>query len=340
MDQFKESLSANYFRRFGAEIEINAFDGRNRPVGYEDGALPSGAFEVSSIINQSCNEKVVVHKWGHDHHNDSWVVKPDGSCGLEVCTPVMKGYHGLNRLCKAVSGMKKHPVVKADNRCSFHVHIDVSDMSERQVANIVAWWIKCEPVFIDSVPSHRKKNHYCQYIGITDIFDSLDVDLENTIRKLGNCKYYTINTYHYYNEKRKTIEIRIMDNHCCLDAWMAKNWIRLLLHFVEQAASKPVQEIYEKGNQWSGYCWLDPLDVYEFLGFLPEQSNLSPGLEQTRSWFTTRLKENCQNPNLTGFLGSNSRKIAIQQIIDLHKKLIPLNYSVTENDIFNDYFRV
>jgi hypothetical protein len=64
--------------------------------------------------------------------------------------------------------------IQSDNRCSFHVHIDVSDLSEIKLASVISWWIKCEPVFLDSVPAKRKKNQYCQFLGEMDIFDDIE----------------------------------------------------------------------------------------------------------------------------------------------------------------------
>jgi hypothetical protein len=105
MDSRKENLNLNYVRRFGVEIEINSFDMLNRPM--EDGMLPAGIYYVGNLVQKTSQEKVLIHKWGNDHHNDVWIVKPDGSCGLEVCTPVMKGWNGVLRTCKVIDGFHK-----------------------------------------------------------------------------------------------------------------------------------------------------------------------------------------------------------------------------------------
>lgn len=338
MDSTKEILSLDSNRRFGVEIEINAFDMRSRP--FVEGDLPEGIQYVGNLIQKITEERVLIHAWGNDHHNDVWIVKPDGSCGMEVCTPVMKGWNGLIRTCKVIDEFSKNEKITSDQRCSFHVHVDVSDLNEWQLASVITWWVKCEPVFLDSVPACRKKNQYCQCLGQTDIFDNIEDGLfppEVLLVKLGRCKYYTINTFHYHNKKRKTIEFRIMDNECCLDPWMAKNWIRLIIHFVESAIKRGIPIRYEFGNKWSGYSWLDPFDVFDFLGFSGEY-DLSPGLQQVKSWFITRLHTHSKNLGLRGVMSDVGRKISQEQI-DLMYDVLPIQ-EVCKEDLYGDKFRI
>jgi hypothetical protein len=342
MDFGKESLSLNYIRRFGVEIEINSFDMRDRPIGYDDGALPDGIHYVGNLVQKLTQEKVLIHKWGNDHNNDLWIIKPDGSCGMEVCTPVLKGWMGLMQVCRVIDGFSKNQKISADDRCSLHVHVDVSDLTEPQLASILTWWIKSEPVFLDSVPPKRKKNRYCQLLGQTDIFDEIEdglLSFDTLVRKLGICKYYTINTFHYHYKKRKSIEFRIMDNECCLNPWMAKNWVRLVLHFVEKAIQKGLPPSYEPGNKWSSYCWLDPIDLFEFLGFMPGQCDLSPGLQQVRSWFVGRLDSQSRNTGLLGVMSDRGRRIAHNQIDQLMKEISP-KIAFSNEDIYSENFRV
>lgn len=343
MDSSKENLNLNYVRRFGVEIEINSFDGRNRPNGYEDGELPSGIHYIGNLVQKLSQERVLIHKWGNDHNNDVWIVKPDGSCGMEVCTPVMKGWNGILRTCRVIDGFGKDIKIESDSRCSFHIHVDVADLTEAQLASVISWWIKCEPVFLDSVPSQRKKNQYCQFLGEMDIFENIEDGLlpnESLLKKVGHCKYYTINTFHYQNKKRKTIEFRIMDSACCLDPWMAKNWIRLVLHFVERAVLKGLPPEFESGNKWSGYCWLDPIDVFDFLGFTLGKYEISPGLQQVRSWFISRLHSQSKNTGLSGVMSDRARRVSFQQIDELYSNLAFQECGSLEDEIYGVNFRV
>lgn len=340
MDQ-KEYLAFQTFRRFGVELEINSFDMRNRPIGYEEGKLPEGIYYIGNLVKKISNEMVLIHKWGNDHHNDSWVVKPDGSCGMEICTPVLKGWHGLMRVCHVAEGLSKDEKVSSDGRCSLHLHIDVSDLSELELNAVLTWWIKAEAVFMDAMPSNRKRNQYCQFIGQSDLIDSVEDDLygsETLMRKLGICKYYSINTYHYQNRKRKTIEVRIMDNECCLNPWTTKNWVRLVLHFIERVIRRGLPENYKSNDQWSGYCWLDPKDVFELLGFLPDQYDLSPGLQQVRLWFLSRLFSYGRNSGLAGAMSDQGRKISIEQVDELRAALGEEGV-ISAEEIYSEKFR-
>lgn len=342
MDLNQEYLSLNTVRRFGVELEINAFDMRNRPLGHEDGALPEGIHYVGNLIQKTTTERVIIHKWGYDHNNNSWVVKPDASCGIEICTPVLKGWLGIKQLCKVVQALSMNTKIKADHRCSFHVHVDVSDLDESQIAKIISWWIKCEPVFMDVVPLDRKRNQYCQVIGLTDILNDVESDFlanDMLIKKLGVSKYYTLNVYHYYNKKRKTIEFRIMDSECCLNPWIAKNYVRLILHFVETCLKTNMPIKYEQNNKWSGYCWLDPFDVFDFLGFMPGQFELSAGIEQVRSWFLARLLLKIKSTPKLGVMSDKGRSISHDQIL-LLSSLISAKNEYDLDDLYSSNFRI
>lgn len=352
MDGTKPSLDCRSLRRFGAEIEVNAFDLQNRPNNPSE--LPKGTPEIALIVQQATGNNVRIHKWAYDHNNMVWAIKPDSSCGIEICTPVLKGWSGLMEACKVVDSLGKANI-SADDRCSFHVHVDVSDLKNNEIAKIITWWVKCEAVFMDAVPASRKRNQYCQLLGQSEIFERVEDEFYNDealIRRLGLCKYYTINTYHLYNNKRRTLEFRIMDSEACIDPWEAKNWIRLVLHFVERALKSGMPNPYVSGDPWSGYCWLDPKDVFAFLGF-DDKFVLSPGLLQVRNWFLERLSIHVQYVFKQGVMSLSVRRISARQIEELEKRFgddgSPNYYYDSETDevidntdktIFGEDFRI
>jgi hypothetical protein len=338
----KEKLNLDYFRRYGIELELNSFDLRNRSIGYENGRLPEGTYYIGNLVQKTIKENVLIHKWGNDHNNDKWIIKPDASCGIEVCTPVCKGWHDLKKVCKVVDNFASDSKILADDRCSLHVHIEVADLSLDQVATIFTWWIKCEPVFMDSVPSSRKRNRYCQFIGLSDFMDNIEygfVSTQDLLQNLGEYKYYSANSYHIYRQKRDSIEFRIMDHSACKDSLAVKNWTRLLLHFVERCVAKGMPTNYKENNPWSGYQWLDPCQVFEFLGFSPDQYDLSEGLSQTRSWFLSKLLQNTLNTNLPGIMSDKARAKAWQETVFLSSKILH-NIENTEEFVYSDNFRI
>lgn len=133
-----------------------------------------------------------------------------------------------------------------------------------------------------------------------------------------------------------------MDSECCSNSWMAKNWIRLILHFVETAVKRGLPKDYEFKDKWSGYCWLDPEDVFDFLGF--RNNDLSPGLEQVRKWFLTRLFYKGRYTGVQGVMSDKARRIAIQQVDSLISEIIPdffeNNFIASSEDVYSDKFRI
>lgn len=320
-------LNCQIYRRFGVEIEVNTSSGVVKRPNSSLREIPLGSDRVSRIISSVVKEKVKLMDWDHVNNNTCWIVKPDNSCGIEINTPVLKGWRGLRKLMLVEEALKQAGV-KSDFRCSLHVHVNIADLSETQLASVIAHYIKCEAVFFDSVPWHRKNNRYCQLIGMTDTFDhNFRMDADELIRKVSGTKYYSVNAFHFVhgggfvmgNSQKRTIEFRIMESHACLDPWTTKNWVRLLLHFVERTKDRALPPPYRAGDPWSSLCWLDPIDVFSLLGF---DGSLSPGLKQVRHWFLSRLLLNCVNPdieNIPAIWKMAGRRVAFNQIIELAK---------------------
>ena len=77
-------------KKFGIEIEFNSFDNRDflaNPLPY--GEMPAGINEIASLI-RSAGMEAEVQNWQYNHNNSKWICKPDSSCGIEVCSPVIK----------------------------------------------------------------------------------------------------------------------------------------------------------------------------------------------------------------------------------------------------------
>jgi hypothetical protein len=244
---------------------------------------------------------------------------------------VVKGWPGLKSICEVADVIKRDSKLSIDHRCSLHLHIDVADCNREEIAKILTYWVKCESVFLDSVPNHRKRNQYCQCIGMTDLFEHNTTWDENIIiKKLGVQKYYTINCFHYYRIAtpkggRKTIEVRIIEAEGCSDSFLIKNWIRLLIHFVERAKVAPIPGAYNPNDPMSGFCWLDPEDIMRFLGFIGDYQ-LSKGMEQTRNWFIARLynhisRSDSLHDSLPGVWSNVARKIAREQLTSIIENL-------------------
>ena len=309
-----------YCRPVGVEIEVNSFDGINMTP---QNKLPKGIDYVANLVSETLGEYVEIRGWGPTHWNKTygyWVAKPDNSCGMEICSPVVQGLYGLQKICEVIDVFQNHSCITANSDCSFHLHIDVNDLMEDEIGNVLRWWIKFEPVFFDSVPDGRKMNRFCQFIGLCDWIDTEPPTTTQLIESLGSSKYYSINTFHLWAGERNTIEFRIGEHTLCKNAFFAKNWIRLLVHFIEVAKQRPPEDLR----------WLDVKDLFEFLGFFGE---LSPGMLQIRNWFLGRLYYNSSSCIANFF--KEGRIITKKQIgelltlfpdFDLKHSLYPTSY--------------
>lgn len=290
-------LDCQIYRRFGVEVELNTLDGIVKKLDEDKKEIPLGAEMIAHIIRTTLNRRVEIHGWHPTHNNDEWIVKPDSSCGIEVCTPILKGWTGLRSLLQVIQAFSRSEV-KADRRCSMHVHVNIADLKLEQLASVLAYYIKCEHVLFDSLPLCRKNNRYCQFVGMSDLFShETPMDPEEIISRVSQVKYYSVNAYHFLkgggytwrNHRKQTLEFRVAENEACLDPFFTKNWVRLLLHFVEMTKGLPLPVNYREGDPWSGLLWLSPRDVFKVLKF---DEPMSDGLKQVRDWFMGRIYRN------------------------------------------------
>lgn len=283
--------------------------------------MPEGIHYVANLVMEAIKSYVQITEWHYTHNNDFWIVKPDASCGIEICSPVLKGWSGIKEVCRVIQKLSQDKKIKIDESCALHVHVEVADCDQDMRGSILAYWIKCEAVFIDSVPKHRKLNRFCQIISLHDIFEhDTPVDPESLIEQLGKHKYFTLNTYHLSRDRRETIEFRIVEQEGCINQELTQNWIRLLVHFVEMTKKRPLPYNYVPGDPWSSLLWLDPNDVMSLLGFLGEY-DLSRGLRQTRKWFLKRLFQNSSGVEFPKVLSDRARRISKEQVTQIIEDL-------------------
>lgn len=297
-------------RKFGVEIELNSFDQRDfkkDPLAKNE--KPEGMDYVFDLLKSNGYE-VESRSWQNTHNNDKWICKPDASCGIEICSPVSEN---LEEIKKVINLLSVDPKIKIDDRCSFHVHMDVSDCiyknnflldfeKSEKLGSILSWWIKCEAVFFDSFPNKRKNNKYCQCIGISDFLSIDDANTKKLISVLGQNKYYSLNTYHLSKIDRLTIEFRLAEDGACLDSDFACNWINLINRFIESSINKRMP---------SNLCWIDLIEVFDFL-------NLDNDIILAK-WFLNRLVTNINSE--INYWKKDFRKRSISELKYIIKKL-------------------
>lgn len=308
-------ISFNCNRPFGVEIETNSSDQRDFRANPLSGReMPAGIEFVGWLISNRLKTQAKIEKWHLTHNNAGWVLKPDRSCGIEICSPVSQGTLGLQRICAVVQALSKEKQVIADERCGLHVHVGLEDLNTSERGAVLAHWVKCESLFLDSTPAGRKRNRYCQQIGLSPMFEhNNNYTPAMLLSLLGSMKYYTMNAYHLNRGNRATIEFRIIEGAGCLDPYLIKNWVRLCVHFVDRAKTVGMPPEYN-GTPKSGLLWLDPVEVFQFLGFFDK---LSKGMEETRNWFLSRIRKNmpCNLPGVW-----SARSVARDQVEDMAKQ--------------------
>lgn len=220
-------------RRMGVELEYNSFDRQSRSN--SENNLPNGIYVFGDIIKNTLGKSVDINKWHQTNNNDNWIVKPDSSCGLEVCSPPEQPYHALMEIRKVIEGLLSNKSITADDRCSLHLHVEIEDFDENDLCFLVEKWIQYEHFFFFLTKKNRWLNRYCKPLGFYYEFDSASkITIKKCMEILSENKYFAINFFHYKKDKRKTVEFRIMGNDACMDVDDAINWCKLILCFVER----------------------------------------------------------------------------------------------------------
>lgn len=266
--------------RFGVEIELDALDGRDfsaRPL--SPGEMPEGTDLVAETA-ASVGAEVQVHGWRHNHNNSVWVCKPDSSCGIELCSPVLDESR-MGEVLAVMDALASRPEITSGPNCALHVHVDASQFisglpeSSESLCAILAWWVKCEAVMLDSVPPTRRNSRFCRCIGLTDLFSHDEKVVPcMAVSKLQD-KYLTLNTHHLVGRKRNSIEFRILEG--TKDSRLCRSWLEFVLGFVRGSVAAGIP---------NEYTWVSLEDV--------ERLVASPS---STEWLRSRILENSPSPN-------------------------------------------
>lgn len=254
-------MKKNINHRFGVEIELNSFDGFSKN---DELSEPLGIKNAAETIKSTLNQNVDVTTWHTTINSNSWLVKPDSSCGFEICSPILKGKSGLDSLLSVVKAIKKDGRFQADSRCSFHVHFELPSKSIDYISSLIVNWIKCELFFFLMIPNSRKQSRYCQLMGLSDVFcNKTAIDAKMIFNKISDYKFYSLSIYHFKKSNRNTVEFRIMDNSACMDSYVVENWILLLNRFINKSSNVKIFD--ENNNLLTPIKWLDIQEVFDFL---------------------------------------------------------------------------
>jgi hypothetical protein len=68
-----DSIEYNSDRRFGVELEFNAFDKLSRTQNANN--LPNGIWFFGNVISETLKTDVEINKWHNTHNNKKWIIK-------------------------------------------------------------------------------------------------------------------------------------------------------------------------------------------------------------------------------------------------------------------------
>ncbi|MFW5794336.1 MAG: amidoligase family protein [Bacillota bacterium] len=267
----------NKKRMFGIEFEFSSTG---------DSAKNSIKSIIMDVLNkEKSSHSVEIRGWEHTVNNHNiWVCKPDSSCGLEVCTPPLKGPNDLKLVGKVVDALKANNI-PFNNNCGLHVHLDLSDFSEDQMYNLLMYWVKIEHNILYAHPEHRRNNNrYCE------------AAINKVKNWVANKKYTGKDLYQYlrrhrgainpcYWDRRSTMEFRMGE--MTLDSESVKNRVRFFILFADTCKLLVAPDNL---NLFS------PLQMYQMLGLYndPEdfiQKKFSPAMNSMRHWLLDRMIE-------------------------------------------------
>lgn len=225
-------------QRFGIELEYNSFSEKN-----EENKLPLGILEAADVLKDCLKKTVYVSTWHTTVGNDYWIIKPDSSCGFEICSPILKSSEDLKNVKKVIKNLRKKGIFLSDKRCSLHVHFELKDISNEYLSNLIISWARLELFFFLLLPNYRKQTNYAQMLSLSPLFFSknsknLNLTQETIVNFIKEYKFYSINLYHLKKSNRRTIEFRIMDSSACLNEEYAFYWLVLLNKFIFQSEGK------------------------------------------------------------------------------------------------------
>lgn len=229
-------MKFNHERTFGVEIEFKTSASK---------AQVAAAIRAKGIDCQA-------ESYGHQTRNH-WKVVSDGSVygGWELVSPALKGLDGLRQI-KAVSEGLAEIGASIDRSCGLHVHHDASDLSRKNIKDLLNFYIRWEPVIDLLMPASRRgnSNTYCRSISRwNDRASTINAvnGHRGSIYNFTGTRYTKLNLQSFH--RHGTVEFRHHSG--TTDVGKISSWVVLTQVFVERAKlgrlSTKVQGVnYEK----------------------------------------------------------------------------------------------
>lgn len=228
-------------RRFG--IEIECFNIETDVLCRELAGVGVVAVEEDYNHTTRPHWKIVI---------DESVTTPDGECGDEVVSPPLQGEEGLLEMRK-VTRVLHNLGARVNRSCGFHVHVDASDLTAKDIEEIVQRYRRFEATIDQMMPPSRRgdNNGYCKSLrglNVEGTFENFPSQVNEWIRG------FNINLHAVV--RHGTLEFR--QHSGTLNPTKMSHWIRFCLAFVEASKTPvaPQEDTWDRGI---------PEDVRDFL---------------------------------------------------------------------------
>ncbi len=171
-----------------------------------------------------------------------WKIISDGSIrgyrGAEIVSPILNGSEGLQQVSLVCDALEEIGA-KVNSSCGFHVHHEASNLTVKQMKNLIKMYARCEDVIDSFMPPSRRasNNSYC-------------ASTKNLVRTLshhsnlqGYSRYTKLNFQSWY--RQGTVEFR--QHSGTTDYNKISNWIIFTAQFLATAknvvsrTTKPAQ---------------------------------------------------------------------------------------------------
>lgn len=289
-------------RRFGVELELSS--------NLTKSEVGDKLVEFESLYGLKKSVKVTPGEtgWAQTQRNNYWHVKYDSTCGVhgkgvdhgwEIASYIGQGPDDIHHISRAARFLE-NAGAQTNLNCGFHVHVETTDFTQKMMGVLIARWLKIEPVLVSICHTSRWKNEYCQTLRrraeklkIKYVQDApndfwlhispKDLNVHNNYEKR-----YTLNTIGFATSQiipdynRNTVELRLPESK--LDEGHVKNWIRLILNFVESCSQNalPPNNLDQAKDLSETLYYLGLSGVEDFYVLDPELLSL-------KVWFLKKL---------------------------------------------------
>lgn len=198
-----------------------------------------------------------------------WTTKNDPSLrqkphGLEYVLNKPVAFEELPKAIKEFTNKAKSFAVKPSIRCSTHVHINVSNRTNRQIMSAIALYILLEEVLVTLQPRARIANLFCRRASDAESIPLTLIQMVRTSKQSMDSfgwNYFSMDSWKYGAinlaaiNRYGSLEFRFMKAMWTEDE--LNLWTSALHNLVKYGLDTPIQVWYDQYNHMPVYAFLE-----------------------------------------------------------------------------------